>query len=1082
MTSRIRIAGRSFGALAALAAVVAAVVAAPAGADPPETALVRLADIRTSPAGAGSYPSEFAVLGGRALFAASSGEHAGGIDDRELWITDGSAVGTERVADIRPGLGGSDPRNLVSDGTRVWFSAVRDPGVRDLWTTDGTAAGTVRVSDFPEGARGLGNLLRLVGTNAWFTAHDAEHGQELWVSDGTDEGTRRVTDIRAGSADSYVYELVSFGGRVWFTCDDGVHGMELWSTDGTPEGTAMLADLNPSGGADVQDLTVWKGALWFRAQQPDIGHELWRTDGTADGTVLVKDLWPGSNSGFPNGFTDAGDVMYFAGQGTWTGYELWRTDGTPDGTWLVRDIYPGSGGSAHEFVMSGGVLYFGQNEPGTGQFELFRSDGTWEGTTQVADIWPGSGGNPSAIRAFEGGVIFAASDGVHGRELWRSDGTPEGTAMVLDMVPGADDGGVGQGAMLGGRLVFGGGSGGGGSDGWELWTTDGTAPGTTRILNLCPDAGGSSPRGLRRVGPRAVFDATGDDAILAPYSSDGTVAGTVALRAGGLSSASAGSGAVVRGLLFFAGESPAHGRELWTTDGTDAGTRLVADLAAGASGSSPAAFSRVGDRALFVRGDTYGEVWVSDGTADGTSQLAPGVVSSSSEAVPFGSRSFFAGSGDGAGYEPWITDGTAEGTRRLRDIVEGSGSSSPRSAVAAGGFVWFLARDAAHGEELWRTDGTPEGTVLVADARPGPQDGASLGISGLPDGSVVFAAWSDEEGRELWRSDGTEEGTSLLLDLVPGPGSSDPLAFVRCGDRVYFSTDENLGIWVTDGTPAGTRRIENSEGWEFACLGTTGVAVYAGADEATGRELWRTDGTDAGTWLVADVSPGPSSSSPTSFGWAGGSLFFSAWDEVAGREPWALPLTACGVTTERFDSDGDGASDRIETLAGTSPWDGSDSPLLPDAGEPDPLPPKAGRIALDFRKPLKDRIDLTGTVHVPAGFEPEGAEVLADVGGVTRRFVLDRKGRSAPRGPSAFSVALKRRGGVVVENPRARFTLVVSKDTCAPALVDEGLTAETSVKKASRRVAAMVIFAGRAHEATLDLRWTATAGKSGVAR
>ena len=33
-------------------------------------------------------------------------------------------------------------------------------------------------------------------------------------------------------------------------------------------------------------------------------------------------------------------------------------------------------------------------------------------------------------------VLFAADDGVHGRELWRTDGTAAGTAMVADLAPG----------------------------------------------------------------------------------------------------------------------------------------------------------------------------------------------------------------------------------------------------------------------------------------------------------------------------------------------------------------------------------------------------------------------------------------------------------------------------------------------------------------------------------------------------------------------------------------------------------------------------------------------------------------------
>ena len=47
------------------------------------------------------------------------------------------------------------------------------------------------------------------------------------------------------------------------------------------------------------------------------------------------------------------------------------------------------------------------------------------------DGWPGA-----SVTLPDGSALFAANDGVHGRELWRTDGTPGGTRMVDDLVPG----------------------------------------------------------------------------------------------------------------------------------------------------------------------------------------------------------------------------------------------------------------------------------------------------------------------------------------------------------------------------------------------------------------------------------------------------------------------------------------------------------------------------------------------------------------------------------------------------------------------------------------------------------------------
>ena len=105
---------------------------------------------------------------------------------------------------------------------------------------------------------------------------------------------------------------------------------------------------------------------------------------------LLKNVNPGTESSFPEQFTEVGDTIFFAARDDDHGRELWKTDGTAAGTALVKDIDPGDGGSYPEYLTN-----------------------------------------------FNGTLFFTADDGDHGTELWKSDGTAAGTVLVKDINPGS---------------------------------------------------------------------------------------------------------------------------------------------------------------------------------------------------------------------------------------------------------------------------------------------------------------------------------------------------------------------------------------------------------------------------------------------------------------------------------------------------------------------------------------------------------------------------------------------------------------------------------------------------------------------
>jgi ELWxxDGT repeat protein len=254
------------------------------------------------------------------------------------------------------------------------------------------------------------------------------------------------------------------------------------------------------------------------------------------------------------------------------------------------------------------------------------------------------------------------------------------------------------------------------------------------------------------------------------------------------------------GTLLLAGTDPTHGTELWSSDGTAAGTHLLRDIEPGPASSGiwyHEALGVVGDRYLFIAGDgEHGrEIWRSDGTAEGTFLLADlhaGPRGSRPERVGIvGDVLLFSASDGEHGREPWRTDGTEAGTYMLRDIARGKRGSAPEYLDRVGDALVFTAHDRPHGREPWRTDGTREGTRLLRDIRPGPAS-SGLGGSARLARALVFTAgpvhgpidtaaerraWRTEgalppPARNLWRTDGTPRGTRRVLRLPSLPGGS----------------------------------------------------------------------------------------------------------------------------------------------------------------------------------------------------------------------------------------------------------------------------------------------------------------------
>ena len=357
---------------------------------------------------------------------------------------------------------------------------------------------------------------------------------------------------------------------------------------------------------------------------------------------------------------------------------------------------------------------------------------------------------------------------------------------------------------------------------------------------------------------------------------------------------------VVNNIMFFSADNGPNGRELWKSDGTDAGTVMVKDIRPGSGDSDPSSLEAMNGILYFgANNGTNGwELWRSDGTDAGTymvRDIQPGFGSSDADLLTeMNGYIYFSAvtSGLGStGRELWRSDGTSAGTTLVKDIIPGAGSGNPSWLCNVNGTLFFSASNGFNGYALWKSDGTGAGTDTVKDV----DFSLDPGIITSFNNQAYFNGQDPVLGASLWKSDGTEAGTSMVIDLTPGE-SGGPKYMLGIGNILYItyhngSTGDEL--WRSDGTAAGTTLVENiypgtigSTPSEMANI--NGILYFNANHPAYGNELWRSDGTEAGTELVLDLDPDVSSSNPRNINLVNGIIYFVASTDESGEELFRL--------------------------------------------------------------------------------------------------------------------------------------------------------------------------------------------------
>lgn len=849
-----------------------------------------VANLGTAPVDADSGPHDFHDVDGKLVFSVTDSNIGPGI-----WMSDGSAAGTLPVGNPLPDTVTTwDPKTWVKAGGKWFFASARvSDGKMQLWATDGSGAGTVELGDaagftaFPPAPQNLtacGDLL-------YFTvAHLLPIGPLLWRSDGTKEGTFPLGELNPtppypGFTSIKLLTPSPAGDVLWFAADND----RLFRTGGTLE-TTMEVDYSANFSKGwIHSIVAADQGIFFICHNGRL--ILAKTDGSAAGTVMIGGHGNGST---PELWYDPWDpyywngALYFNARTDALHTQLYRSDGSAAGTSIVKVIKPSLGPGAPQMLGSTSSCLFVETDDGKQGRQLWSSDGTAKGTRLLKKLGKGLEGIPSGQSAMSGGKLWFSPFNLGRRALWVSDGTPKGTRMVKSFSQ--------KGISSGNGIQFIGSAGGvcylsanDGVRGFELWKSDGSAKGTVMVKDIAAMEASGVRDGMQVVemGGAYYFTASTRAAGSQLWRSDGTAAGTAMFR-------NFGKRATPYYLSAAAGRVNFHvyqnGREqAWSSDGTAKGTRKEKpfpappreDYMTEAGGKAFAVIEkalyvlRPGHREGPLHLDAVGEVPDLNSLRNNPLAVMNGEV-------------YLAGRGDGPSL--WKSDGTPEGTVEVCQMSGFPVYSTPYSVIGFNGSIYFLNRF-LYDVRLWKSDGSEAGTTIVAESSLGDCDWLSMETCG---GKLYILGRAASGELRLFRWEGS--GAPVLVKAFTGTGLAySPYFLHSAGNLLYLSIGHSssyAALWRSDGTEAGTFVVRDSYTYYPV---TAGPWTYFVTDDGVhGDELWRTDGSTANTALVADLGEGRYGSLPQGLRVVGERLLFSAETEL-GRELWAIDNAAAAA-------------------------------------------------------------------------------------------------------------------------------------------------------------------------------------------
>ncbi len=522
---------------------------------------------------------------------------------------------------------------------------------------------------------------------------------------------------------------------------------------------------------------------------------------------------------------------------------------------------------------------------------------------------------------------FTAVDNVHGQEIWRTDGTAAGTELFIDATPGIAGSAVTPGVEYKGKQYF--------LLNKQMWCTDGTRSGTVRTTTL-----------QIRFDTRPV---------------------------------------VFKDHFYFVGIVGSMGEGLYKSDGTQSGTHFVAAM------KDPWGGAYVGSKGLVIVARNINvngspstgvrpgyNLFFSDGTAAGSVMSSIHISYYGYVRTAMLGDDLIVGVTTNTLSEPGVgkvyrSDGTVAGTTLID-------SRAVYAMNSVGNRVIYTSYtgSGAHQYSLWTTDGTSAGTHSLIDSLPG------LYYETSQHGNIALLTFTSPSQNRLLRTDGTAAGTSYVTDL---PASA--WDFHAAGGQTYFSAGDgdHDDLWRLNDNATGGIFVKQLPNHPRIVAAFNDKALFTVQDPATGEELWISDGTDAGTFLLKDINTLPKIAAPTVAGDVPryvsdrGETFYSPNLRFTGSAPAGATVVvfASGTELARGVADEDGVylislptpflKSSVSLSASVTAEDGTASPpagysnrvtLSIDASAPTVvirIDPQAKSFTIESSEPIKDPLN-----------------------------------------------------------------------------------------------------------------------------